>query len=75
MFYAFSKSLLGLCFLLYTCCTVTAQSTLKTGAPAPPITVTDWIANVPEDTTLSGKYIVLEFWQLGAAPASRRSPT
>ncbi|MEL7159899.1 MAG: TlpA disulfide reductase family protein [Bacteroidota bacterium] len=52
----------------------TAQTNLKVGEPAPPIVVTEWLANTPADTSLAGKYIVLEFWATWCVPCLKAVP-
>jgi thiol-disulfide isomerase/thioredoxin len=51
-----------------------AQKNIKVGHPAPPITVTDWIANVPVDINLANKFIVLEFWATWCSPCIEAVP-
>jgi thiol-disulfide isomerase/thioredoxin len=50
------------------CGQLTAQQTLDVGQPAPPITITEWLLHIPEDTSLHQKYIVLEFWATWCKP-------
>jgi thiol-disulfide isomerase/thioredoxin len=53
-------ALIGLTIL--TMNTIYSQKHLKLNEPAPKISVTDWILNIPKDKTFENKYIVLEFW-------------
>ena len=51
-----------------------AQTAIRIGVPAPDITVTEWLTNVPADTTLEGQYIVLEFWATWCKPCLEAVP-
>ncbi len=56
------KSLIALALLLVFTITSHTQNSVKFGEQAPEINITSWIENVPEDKSLEGKFIVLEFW-------------
>ena len=45
-----------------------AQSTIKVGEKSPKIVITDYIQNVPKNTTLENKFILLEFWATWCGP-------
>ncbi len=56
------KSLITFALSLAFTITSHAQNSVKFGERAPKINITSWIENVPEDKSLEGKFIVLEFW-------------
>lgn len=64
--------------LSFSACLITtfclAQTNLKVGAPAPNINVTQWLLNTPQDTSLAGKFIVLEFWATWCKPCLNAVP-
>jgi thiol-disulfide isomerase/thioredoxin len=68
------KHLALLLFLLFSPLVIFGQSNLRVGDPAPPITITEWLANTPEDTTLRDKFIVLEFWATWCKPCLEAVP-
>lgn len=45
-----------------------AQSSIKVGEKSPKIVITDYIQNVPKNTTLENKFILLEFWATWCGP-------
>ena len=56
------KSLIAFALLVAYTITSHAQNSVKFGEQAPKINITNWIANAPEDKSLEGKFIILEFW-------------
>ena len=56
------KPLIAIALILSFAITSQAQNSVKFGEQAPKINITSWIENVPEDKSLEGKFIVLEFW-------------
>ncbi|MCG2612944.1 TlpA family protein disulfide reductase [Terrimonas sp. NA20] len=44
------------------------------GTEAPPLTITDWLQNIPADTNFTGKYKVLEFWATWCLPCLKAVP-
>ncbi|WP_417195813.1 TlpA family protein disulfide reductase [Bizionia sp.] len=68
------KNILFLLFLISGSSCIFSQNNISTKQQAPPITITDWIANVPNDKNLNHKYIVLEFWATWCAPCLKNVP-
>ncbi len=54
--------------------TTFGQSNIKISEKAPPISVSDWIANIPKDKILTNKFIVLEFWATWCGPCIAAVP-
>ncbi|OBX23839.1 MULTISPECIES: TlpA family protein disulfide reductase [Bizionia] len=68
------KNILFLLFLISGSSCIFSQDNISTKQKAPSISVTDWIANVPNDKNLNNKYIVLEFWATWCAPCLKNVP-
>ncbi|TAE31031.1 MAG: TlpA family protein disulfide reductase [Cytophagales bacterium] len=51
-----------------------AQSTIQVGKVAPPIIITDWIANVPADKDLTSHPVLLNFWATWCTPCLAAVP-
>lgn len=59
-----SKILIAL-FLLPS---VKTQAQVKAGDKAPAPHITNWVQNIPEDKSLAGKFLVIDFWATWCAP-------
>lgn len=53
---------------------VFSQQNIKSEEKAPPVNITDWVLNTPEDKDLKNKFIVLEFWATWCAPCLQAVP-
>lgn len=67
--YIISVSLSSALFLI-----THAQEQIQINDIAPEIMITDWIQNIPKDTSLTNKYIVLEFWATWCGPCLKAVP-
>lgn len=56
------------CIMLLATHAIFCQTNVAVGSPAPAINITEWLLNPPEDTVLTDKFIVLEFWATWCKP-------
>ncbi|MEL7121219.1 MAG: TlpA disulfide reductase family protein, partial [Bacteroidota bacterium] len=64
---------LVLCFFM-ACCLPAQENAIEVGHAAPPITITNWLHNVPDDVNIEGKFIILEFWATWCKPCIKSIP-
>lgn len=68
------KNILTIISAFYFLQSTTAQKILKVGDKAPNINITNYILNPPTEKSLTGKFIILEFWATWCAPCIEAVP-